>query len=69
MASTCSCRCSRAPSSSSEESRAVLGGLLVGLAEALAVPLIGAEYRAAVSFLVLLAVLLVRPHGLLGQVP
>ena len=48
---------------------AVLGGLCVGLAEALAVPLIGAEYRAAVSFLVLLAVLLVRPHGLLGQAP
>jgi branched-chain amino acid transport system permease protein len=48
---------------------AILGGLLVGLAEALAVPLIGAEYRAAVSFLVLLAVLLLRPHGLLGQPP
>jgi branched-chain amino acid transport system permease protein len=48
---------------------AVLGGLLVGLAEALAVPLVGAEYRAAVSFLVLLLVLLVRPHGLLGSPP
>lgn len=46
---------------------AVLGGLLIGLAEAMAVPLIGAEYRAAVSFLVLLGVLLVRPHGLAGE--
>jgi branched-chain amino acid transport system permease protein len=45
---------------------AVLGGLLIGLAEALAVPLVGAEYRAAVAFIVLLAVLLVRPRGLLG---
>lgn len=45
---------------------AVLGGLLIGLAEALAVPVVGAEYRAAVAFTVLLAVLLVRPRGLLG---
>ena len=45
---------------------AVLGGLLLGLAEALAVPLDGAEYRAAVAFTVLLAVLVVRPRGLLG---
>jgi branched-chain amino acid transport system permease protein len=45
---------------------AALGGLVVGLAEALAVPLVGAEYRAAVAFGVLLAVLLVRPQGLLG---
>lgn len=45
---------------------AVLGGLLIGLAEALAVPAVGAEYRAAVAFMVLLAVLLVRPRGLLG---
>ena len=42
------------------------GSLVVGLAEALAVPLIGAEYRAAVAFLVLLAVLLVRPTGIAG---
>jgi branched-chain amino acid transport system permease protein len=48
---------------------AVLGGLVIGLAEALSVPLIGAEYRAAVAFLVLLAVLLMRPTGLLGERP
>jgi branched-chain amino acid transport system permease protein len=45
---------------------AMLGGLIIGLAEALAVPLIGAEYRAAVAFLILLAMLLVRPTGLFG---
>jgi branched-chain amino acid transport system permease protein len=30
------------------------------------VPLVGAEYRAAVAFAVLLGVLLLRPRGLLG---
>lgn len=45
---------------------ALAGSLVVGLAEALAVPLVGAEYRAAVAFLVLIAVLLLRPSGLAG---
>jgi branched-chain amino acid transport system permease protein len=45
---------------------ALAGSLVVGLAEALAVPLVGAEYRAAVAFLVLIAVLVVRPAGLAG---
>ena len=40
---------------------AILGGLIIGLAEAGAVQLIGAEWRAAVSFLILMAVLFVRP--------
>jgi branched-chain amino acid transport system permease protein len=46
---------------------AMAGGLIIGLAEAAAVPLAGAQYRAAVSFLVLLAVLLLRPAGLFGK--
>jgi branched-chain amino acid transport system permease protein len=46
---------------------AVLGGLIVGLAESFATPLVGAEYRAAVSFLVLIVLLLFRPTGLLGE--
>ena len=46
---------------------AVLGGLLIGMAESLAVPLIGADYRAAVAFVVLILVLLLRPQGLLGE--
>ena len=45
---------------------AVLGGLIVGLAEAAAVPLVGADFRGAVAFLLLIAVLLVRPTGLFG---
>ncbi len=45
---------------------AVIGGLIVGLAEALAVPLIGANFRAAVAFALLIAVLLLRPTGIFG---
>ena len=40
--------------------------LAIGLAEALSVPLVGAEYRAAVAFVVLLAVLVIRPAGIAG---
>ena len=47
-------------------SGAVLGGLIVGVAEAATVGIIGAEWRAAVAFLILIAVLLVRPNGLFG---
>ena len=45
---------------------AVLGGLIIGLSEAGAVQLIGAEWRQAVAFVILMAVLLVRPNGLFG---
>jgi branched-chain amino acid transport system permease protein len=48
---------------------AVAGGLIVGLAESLSVPLVGAEYRAATAFVVLIAILLVRPTGLFGEKP
>lgn len=46
---------------------AVIGGLVVGVAESLAVPLVGAEYRAAAAFVVLVAILLLRPQGLFGE--
>ena len=45
---------------------AVAGGLIVGVAEAAAVPLFGAGFRAAIAFLVLIAVLIVRPTGIFG---
>jgi branched-chain amino acid transport system permease protein len=48
---------------------ALLGGLVVGLAESLAVPLLGAQYRAAVAFVILILILLVRPTGILGERP
>jgi branched-chain amino acid transport system permease protein len=46
---------------------ALIGGLIVGLAEAATVQLIGAQWRAAVAFAVVIAVLLVRPTGLFGR--
>ena len=45
---------------------AVVGGLVVGLAESAAVAWVGAEWRAAAAFVVLIAMLLVRPTGLFG---
>ena len=46
---------------------AMLAGLIVGLAEALTVQLVGAEWRAAVAFVILVAILLLRPQGLFGR--
>jgi branched-chain amino acid transport system permease protein len=46
---------------------AVAGGYIVGLAESASVPLVGAEYRAATAFVVLIAILLIRPTGLFGE--
>lgn len=46
---------------------AIVGGLIVGLAEASGVVLGFAQYRSAISFLVLIAVLLVKPAGLFGS--
>ncbi|MFZ9415496.1 MAG: branched-chain amino acid ABC transporter permease [Alphaproteobacteria bacterium] len=46
---------------------AAIGGLVVGLAESLLTPVLGAEYRAASAFLAIIAILLVRPQGLFGK--
>jgi branched-chain amino acid transport system permease protein len=46
---------------------ALVGGLVVGLGEAAAVETVGAQWRAAIAFLVLVLVLLVRPTGLFGR--
>ena len=46
---------------------AVVGGLLVGLAEAFSVSVLPAAYKDAISFAILLLVLFVRPHGLFGS--
>ena len=45
---------------------AVLGGLIVGVAESAAVQFVGSDYRAAIAFLILIAVLLVKPAGIFG---
>jgi branched-chain amino acid transport system permease protein len=46
---------------------AMLAGLIIGISEAVAVVTIGAQWRAAVSFVILVAVLLIRPQGLFGR--
>ena len=46
---------------------AVLGGLLIGMSEAIAVAIGWSSYRGAVSFLLLILVLILRPHGILGE--
>lgn len=48
---------------------AVLGALLIGLAEGATVQYLAPEYRQAVSFLAVIAVLMVRPQGILGEKP
>jgi branched-chain amino acid transport system permease protein len=46
---------------------AVIGGILLGLFEALAAGYISASYKDAVAFLVILAVLFAMPQGLFGR--
>ena len=46
---------------------AVVGGLLVGLAENLSVLVVSPGYKPAMPFLLLLLVLFVRPQGLFGE--
>ena len=47
---------------------AVVGALLMTVAQELSVPLLGASYKLVLSFGVLALVLLVRPGGLFGRV-
>lgn len=46
---------------------AVLGGLIIGLAESMSVPFIGAAYMPAVGFFLMFLILLVYPKGILGE--
>jgi branched-chain amino acid transport system permease protein len=46
---------------------AVAGAMVVGVGEAATVQFFGAQWRAAVAFLILVAVLLIRPTGLFGR--
>jgi len=48
---------------------AMMAGLIVGLSEATAVRFVGAEWRGAVAFVILVLVLLLRPQGLFGRRP
>ena len=46
---------------------AVLGGIVLGLAEAFGAGYISSEYQDVFAFVVLVVVLIFRPSGLLGQ--
>jgi len=46
---------------------AVVGGLILGLTESLTAGYVSSVYKDAVSLVLLLAILLLRPQGLLGQ--
>ncbi|MEL6521811.1 MAG: branched-chain amino acid ABC transporter permease [Pseudomonadota bacterium] len=48
---------------------AVLGGFIVGIASGLALMVLPPGYGPAMPFLIILAVLLIRPQGLFGQEP
>ncbi len=48
---------------------ALVGGLIIGLVEAATVQWWGAQWRAAVAFFIVIAVLLLRPTGLFGRSP
>jgi branched-chain amino acid transport system permease protein/neutral amino acid transport system permease protein len=45
---------------------AMAGGLIIGLAEELSTPFLPTQYKTAVSLVLLVLVLLVRPQGLCG---
>lgn len=46
---------------------AILGGLILGVTEALAAGFLSSAYKDVIAFLVMILVLLVRPQGLLGK--
>jgi branched-chain amino acid transport system permease protein/neutral amino acid transport system permease protein len=46
---------------------AVLGALVIGVAEELSLLFLDASYRTAIGFLAILLVLTLRPRGLLGE--
>lgn len=46
---------------------AVLAGVVLGIVQELSTPLVGFTYKIALSFIVLMVVLVVRPEGLFGR--
>ncbi|MCD6334814.1 MAG: branched-chain amino acid ABC transporter permease, partial [Candidatus Latescibacteria bacterium] len=46
---------------------AVVAGLLIGILESLSAGLISSHYKDAIALVVLLAVLFIKPSGLLGR--
>jgi branched-chain amino acid transport system permease protein len=46
---------------------AMVGGILLGLTESLAVTFLPSAYKDVVAFVILIAVLIIRPRGLMGE--
>jgi branched-chain amino acid transport system permease protein len=46
---------------------AVIGGVILAFSEVMSVAYLSSDLRDAVSFILLLVILLVRPNGLLGR--
>jgi branched-chain amino acid transport system permease protein len=46
---------------------ALVGGLLLGVIDNFAAAYLSAQYRSALPLLILIAVILIRPQGLLGR--
>ncbi len=46
---------------------AMLGGILIGIAEALGAGYINSSYRLAIAYIIMIAVILIRPSGLFGK--
>ncbi|WP_114948369.1 branched-chain amino acid ABC transporter permease [Microvirga calopogonii] len=47
---------------------AVVAGLILGVVQEVSTPFVGFTYKIALAFVIMLAVLLIRPRGLFGQV-
>lgn len=45
---------------------AVLGAIILGVAQEVSVPFVGPSYKIAIAFVVMIVVLIIRPAGLLG---
>jgi len=45
---------------------ALVGGIIIGIAELLGGTYVGSEYREIIPFIVLLLILVIKPHGLFG---
>lgn len=46
---------------------AIAGGLIIGVAQELSVPIFGSEYKLGVALVIMIGILLIRPQGIFGK--